>query len=503
MPDPTRRAAAVALFRRSGEALEVFLAVRSPKLKAFGGYWAFPGGAVEAGDGDLPSRLGPEAGSDRATAACALREVFEETGLAPLASTSSFASGPSAEDLRELRAALVDERGASPTLKDFLQARALALDGTKLRRIARFITPGFSATRFDTTYFLLEASGEPEIIAGELITGAWHRPADLLGKWRRGGVRVPPPVLAVLDALASAPLDDALRALGSLPERFEGSGRAIPFAPGYALLPLVTPPLPPEIPTNTILVGATRFLVVDPGPREAGPREHLIAAIEARIGAGDRLEAVFLTHHHPDHVGALDAVVERFRAPVWAHPLAGSLLGRSIDRPIGDGDEIDLGESLDGRAGWRLRAVFTPGHAEDHMALHDDRFGCLIAGDLLSTLVSMYVGSPGGNIARYIASLERIRGLEIETLYPAHGVPSHRARELIDETIEHRRGRIEEVYARLGPEPSETEALARKVYAGAAEPLRPLFLRATRAALEYLVDGGRAEKAGVDSFRRK
>ncbi len=502
MPEVPRRAAAVVLVRRSDAGLELFLAVRNPKLKAFGGYWAFPGGALEAADADLRARFGPEAGSDRSLAACALREVFEETGLLPLLPASPSGRAATAEDLRDLRRALIEGRGGGPALKDFLEARALAIDGTKLRRIARFITPHFSSTRFDTTYFLLEAPGEPEIIEGELMSGGWHRPKDLLEKWRRGGARVPPPVLAVLDAMDSAPIEDALRAIGALPERFEGSGRSIPFAAGYSLLPLTTPPLPPEIPTNAILVGERRFLVVDPGPRDAGPREHLLAAIEARVAAGDRLEAVFLTHHHPDHIGALEAVVERFRVPVWAHPLTGKLLGRAVDRPINEGDEIDLGESPDGRAGWRLRAVFTPGHAEDHLALFDERHGSLIAGDLVSTLVSMYVGSPGGNIARYIASLERIRGLAIDTLYPAHGVPSHRARELVDGTIEHRRGRVEEVYARLGPEPCDTEALAREVYAGAPEHLRPLFVRATRAALEYLVEGGRAAKAGDDSFRK-
>jgi glyoxylase-like metal-dependent hydrolase (beta-lactamase superfamily II) len=172
-----------------------------------------------------------------------------------------------------------------------------------------------------------------------------------------------------------------------------------------------------------------------------------------------------------------------------------------LDRELRDGDEIALGESPDGRPGWALRVLHTPGHADSHVALHDQRHSSLIAGDLVSTLVSMYVGSPGGSLRQYFASIEKILALEIQTLYPSHGTPAHNPRGLLEDTVHHRRQRIEDVFRSLSGEPAAVEAVAFKVYRNVDSKLRPLIIRSTRAALEYLEEEGRARKAGEDSYR--
>ncbi len=97
-----------------------------------------------------------------------------------------------------------------------------------------------------------------------------------------------------------------------------------------------------------------------------------------------------LTHHHPDHVGAAAACAARYRVPVWAHPLtAQALAGRvEVRRPLGDGEELDLGPAPHGRGRWRLTALHTPGHAPGHLAFYEPDYRLLFAGDLLEDAVA-------------------------------------------------------------------------------------------------------------------
>lgn len=502
-----RRSAAVILHRDGPSGLEVFLVMRSPHLRFLGGHLAFPGGAVEPGDALFPMLAGegvpgvPVTPEDRELIGCAARELCEEAALLEI--SSGRARAISSADLTSLQRALSEHGKSSAAFGSFLEQRGLSIDASRFRLAARFITPSFSGIRFDTTFFLVKPKGEPVVIPGELVSGAWRRPAGVLEEWRGGKVRVAAPVIDILAALAEHPLETAIEALRAIPPDYEGSGLAVRAAPGYDIVPLETPPLPPEIPTNTFLVGWKRFVVIDPAPRRENQRKHLFDVIDRRLEVGDDLLAVVLTHHHPDHVGALDAVVERYRSPVWAHTVSGHLLALKLDRELSDGDEIALGADPGGLDGWALRALFTPGHAEGHLVFHDERSRSLIAGDLVSTLVSMYVGSPGGNLREYFASLERIRELAVETLYPSHGTPSRDPAKLIDDTLRRRKERIEEVFAALGEGPRETEPLALEIYPEASGKLRPLIVRTTRASLEHLVEEGRAEKCGADVFRRR
>jgi glyoxylase-like metal-dependent hydrolase (beta-lactamase superfamily II) len=71
----------------------------------------------------------------------------------------------------------------------------------------------------------------------------------------------------------------------------------------------------------------------------------------------DELDAVVVTHQHSDHVGELDAVLDRFDADLYAygdHPRR--------DVALEDGDELALGDET-------FEVVYTPGHASDHVSL--------------------------------------------------------------------------------------------------------------------------------------
>jgi glyoxylase-like metal-dependent hydrolase (beta-lactamase superfamily II)/8-oxo-dGTP pyrophosphatase MutT (NUDIX family) len=488
-----RSAASLLLWRDRG-GVEVYLVKRAPELKFFGGYHAFPGGAVEEGDAAVPiaSASGLDEG-ERAWLGCAVRELFEECGILLDGWRGARPSDGS------WRAELASATTAA-AFHRMLRDRSWELDARALRPAARFVTPRFSKLRFDTRFYFVRVDDEPALAGGELVEGAWSRPEEALRAWRRDAICLTPPSIAILDAIARWGIEGAPAKLAEIPAEYEGSGRAIPWSAGYEILPLHAAPLPPELPTNALLVGEERFVVIDPGPEAEPEREHLFAAIERRLAAGHRLEAAVLTHHHPDHVGALAALAARFGCPVWAHAFTGEKLGRRLDRALAEGDWIDLGAAPDGAPGWGLRCLLTPGHAEGHLAFHDERRGALIAGDLVSTAVSMYVGSPGGHLATYLRSLDRLRGLALRILYPSHGNPTLEAAKLIDETIAHRHARLRQVEALLGREPAAVRDLAFRIYKDIDPGFEEFFVRAARAGLEYLAETGRARRVGEDVY---
>ncbi len=480
------------ILHRDRDGLEVFLAQRSMDLRFFGGYWAFPGGRAEPADADVSLVAGADLDTaSRLHVGCALRELWEETGVLASRGRATLAD---ASDL-----AL--DAGA---FHDALQRAGGAVDPADFVAATRLVTPPFSRLRYDTRFYALDCSagrGEPRLRGDEFVDGRWWRPADALAAWRRGEMLIAPPAIVILDAFASRSFDGAITELRAMSAHFEGAGRAIPWGPGTELLPFHTPPLPPTVPTHAFLVGCGTFVIIDPTPSSAEGRAHLIEAIDTRIERGDRVAAVVLSHHHNDHIGALDIVRDRWRLPLWAHPRTGELIGRTLDRELGDGDAIDLGDGPDGRPDWRLECLFTPGHAQGHLAFWDERHGAILAGDMISTIVSMYVGSPGGHLLSYFESLERLAALDARILYPSHGPPSLEPRALIERTIAHRKRRLAQVRSKLGAEPRTVDDIATEIYRDIADSLRELFVRATRAALEYWADEGAVEKVADDTYR--
>lgn len=116
--------------------------------------------------------------------------------------------------------------------------------------------------------------------------------------------------------------------------------------------------------SNAFLVEGDRTVLVD-----AGNDFDAVGRIEAAV---DGLDAVVLTHTHPDHIGNLDAIVESFGVDVWGFDPGHDL----VDHGIGDGEAIRVGND-------RYETLHTPGHKNDHICLHSRGAGRLFAGDLV------------------------------------------------------------------------------------------------------------------------
>ena len=147
----------------------------------------------------------------------------------------------------------------------------------------------------------------------------------------------------------------------------------------------------------------------------------------------DTLDLVALTHQHGDHVGELDAVLDRFEADLYAyeaHPRR--------THQLTDGDTVQLGDDT-------YEAVYTPGHAADHLAFLGET--AIYTGDVVVYADGAFEGGSFGRTdmagqsrERLIESLRSILerlGDDVTHMYPGHG-PSYEGdvRAVIERALE-------------------------------------------------------------------
>ncbi len=226
--------------------------------------------------------------------------------------------------------------------------------------------------------------------------------------------------------------------------------------------------------TNTWVVGGEPSLVIDPGPDDPG---HLAEV----VGTAGTIGAILLTHRHPDHASGAASLSRLSGAPVLAF------------RPETGERELPDAGTVQG-AGIRLRALHAPGHTEDHLVFHDEAFGSMFTGDVVLGRGTSIVDPPEGDMATYVATLERLNALAPRVLYPGHGPVVWEAREKLDEYLEHRLLRERQVLEALRSGPGTPEELVPSIYAGYPAELYPAAARSVLAHLVKLEREGRVRR---------
>jgi ribonuclease/clavin/mitogillin len=487
------QAASVLLARRRGSR-EVFVVARAAALRFLGGFLAFPGGKVHSSDHELARGTPGLSGQHVA----AIRELFEEIGV--LLAHDATGAFPSAEELAPLRRELMAEQ---ITFNELLARHRLHLRPDDLTFAGSLVTPPFSPFRFDTAFFVavLPPGQSAEVWPGELTEGDWHSAEDVLADWNAGDNLVSPPTVALLQTIGDCSIEelpDRLRPL--LDELASGAIHPIWFSPGVQMIPLFCEGLPPSTHTNAYLVGNDPAYLIDPGASDAAEQGRLFDLLDGR-----RLRGVILTHHHPDHVGAANACVQRYKVPILAHPLTAQALHDRIEvqQFLNDGDWLDLGTAPDGKDRWRLQALHTPGHASGHLSFWEPRYRLLFVADMISTLSSVLIPPPPeGDLATYLDSLRRLQTFPARLLLPAHGSPSARPAFLLEQALSHRREREEQLLQELSGEPRTVSELARELYRGLPAELMRFAEMQIRAGLHKLQREGRAVAGEDDAWRR-
>jgi ribonuclease/clavin/mitogillin len=299
----------------------------------------------------------------------------------------------------------------------------------------------------------------------------------VLEAWAAGGRLLLPPLPRLLEALREgrdlgAPVRDATQLWEVSPHLYRQS--------------FETPTLPPATHTNSYLVGSGQALLVEPAPSSAAEQARMVAWVEE---SGLDVVALFPTHHHVDHVGAIEALRASLEVPLWGHrATAGRLSHLSFDRYFEDGEVI----ALDGSTPIELEVLHTPGHAPGHLCLRETRSNAVIAGDMVASVGTILVEPQDGDMTLYLRSLERLRALSPSMLLPAHGLPRLDADAVLERYVTHRLAREAKVLAALEAHegPAEPRELVPVAYADAPRAVWPLAAMSTEAHLLKLVKDG-------------
>ena len=215
--------------------------------------------------------------------------------------------------------------------------------------------------------------------------------------------------------------------------------------------------------TQTYLVGDDEVAIVDPGPDLSDHVEAMIRAI-----GGRRVVAIMCTHTHRDHSPASRALANLTGSPIiGCAPLALESVGPRADaafdgeykpdRVLQDGESVEV----DGRS---IVAVATPGHTSNHLCFAVG--GALMTGDHVMGWSTTVVVPPDGEMAAYMASLDKLRQREDHVFYPAHGPPVTKPQRYVRSLMVHRMQREKQILRLVGEKARDIPDIVAKAYPG-------------------------------------
>lgn len=240
--------------------------------------------------------------------------------------------------------------------------------------------------------------------------------------------------------------------------------------------------------TNTFLIGTgARPLLLDTGQGLPQYLPLLERGVFATRG-GEAPDRIVLTHGHADHIGGVAGIRARFGPlPVLKKPWA-KLDGELDVVAIDEGGVIETD-------GATLRALWTPGHAWDHLCWYMPQERALFTGDVVLGAGTTVI-PPDGDLADYLDSLRRLLELDVAVIYPAHGPAIHTPREKIESYLAHRALRDQQIRDGLAAGPRDVATLVRRIYADVPEFLHAAAAMSVNAHLRKLEREGVVARAG-------
>jgi glyoxylase-like metal-dependent hydrolase (beta-lactamase superfamily II) len=232
--------------------------------------------------------------------------------------------------------------------------------------------------------------------------------------------------------------------------------------------------------TSAYVIGKQGGLLIDPATRHS-ELDELVA---------ERVDHVAVTHHHPDHVGAVAAYAEEWDLTVWA------LTGRGDAFAAATGVQPDRhfapGETIPAAGG--IRVLDTPGHAPEHVSFVIPEG--IVTGDLAVSEGSVVVGAPEGDMRAYLTSLRRVHARNPDRLYPGHGPVIEDPRSTCARLIKHRLDREKRVLEAINAGEETPEAIVEAAYEKDVSDVYELARATVLAHLEKLAVEGNVRYDG-------
>ncbi|MDB5712841.1 MAG: fold metallo-hydrolase [Sphingomonadales bacterium] len=248
--------------------------------------------------------------------------------------------------------------------------------------------------------------------------------------------------------------------------------------------------------TQTYIVGTGDVAIIDPGPADP---DHIAGILQATTG--ERISAIVCTHTHRDHSpGAAPLAAATGALIIGCAPLtiddSGPRADASFDADYAPDRVLDEGERLTGND-WTLEAVATPGHTSNHLCYALIEEGALFTGDHVMGWSTTVVSPPDGDMADYMASLNKLIARTDAVYYPAHGEPVTNPQRFARGLAGHRKQREGQILRNLRDGIDVIEDMVPRMYAGIDKGLYPAAGRSVLAHLIDLENRGKVVRDGM------
>ena len=426
----------------------VFAVQRQPYLLAFPGYHAFPGGKIDNDESSVPFKTRILSDHDPRRMRAIQREVVEELGY----------------DIE----------------KGILQDEVLSIS-----ELAEAVAPVFAPFRFRTWFYRIDLKKIVRFKAdsGEIASSFWSTPENMLDEFREGKSLMVPPTRWVLKGLIE---DPQATALGDLSERYDEDNRvpSLEMLDGITLLPVRSVTLPPASRTNAILLGDedTAKLLIDPSPNSEEEYQRLLTTIQDRVP-----NAIFLTHHHPDHHQFSNQLARELRVPIILSKDTLQRLTAKFGQQYFENIELQTVSENQQVSSWHgsaVRVYEIPGHDSGHLGLAPDSMEWFLVGDLIQGIGTVVIPSPEGDMATYLNTLKKVISLSPEVIIPSHGIPM-RTTHRLEETLKHRLQRESQILELHRSGKSRQEILS-ELYSDTDKRLHPAAMQNIESHLAKL-----------------
>jgi glyoxylase-like metal-dependent hydrolase (beta-lactamase superfamily II) len=256
--------------------------------------------------------------------------------------------------------------------------------------------------------------------------------------------------------------------------------------------------------TGTYVVGQGRVAIIDPGPDLSAHVDALLHGLH-----GEEVAHILITHTHLDHSPAARELAARTGAPTYGfgpHAKgrhrpedsveAGADWDFVPDRVLNDGDVVE-------GAGFRLRALHTPGHCSNHLCFQLLEENTLFSGDHVMGWSTTVVAPPDGDMGQYLSNLQRLLSRDEARYLPTHGPAVEDPKPLVAAMIRHREERERQILACLGAGVRTIPEMVARMYADVPKLLHPAAGRSVFAHLLHLVEDGRVAAEGAPALEAK
>lgn len=498
-----KSAAAVILLNHNKT--KVLWARRNPKLKFLGGFHGFTGGKVDNQDAEVEVRNCKNK-QQSALIACAVRETFEEIGILLVRNGDKLTKGQ--------RVSLHDDLiSGRNSFAEILDLWGLWIDATDFFYMGFWTTPEFSPIRFKTSFFIAVCppKQEPYQAINELQEIEFIKAEKAVEMWKQSKVLIAPPVLISLKSLADGknPEDTAQKLL-TKSQKSNGNIDFIELNSRLICLPLRTETLPPATHTNCFIVGNKEFIVVDAATPFAVEQKKLFDLIDEFIEKGHSCKEIIISHLHPDHIGGETALKKHLQkkfnldVPISAHKITAESIKDKVrvEKFIEDIQSYTLKDCKS--KNFEIKALHMPGHARGHLCFYDEDYGFLLSSDNVVGQGTVVIAPPEGNMIDYLNSLERMKNLpNLNFLCGSHGTAIYDAKEKIEDYINHRLERENQVLQSVRQGAENPFEIVKQIYAGLDSALIPLAEKSVEAHLEKLEQEGKVSLSAQDQSIRK